>query len=291
MIEAGMAGLLGAAESLWSQLEQRLPGFEAEVLPQVDSTSTRLVEQTRRGIAAPALLVALEQTAGRGRQGRSWLAKPGEALTFSLRLPLPADLPLAHLSGLSPALGVAAAEALGPAVQVKWPNDLCLIRPGTGGAQLGKLGGMLIETAAAADGGPDGARAVIVGLGINLSGEAPAALAPAPATGPAPLPWASLAQSGARLTPALALRQVVPALVDAWLLFRGEGLQPFLPRYAARDALAGHPVRSWNAAAAQAEDGVAQGLDLQGRLLVHTARGLQALASGEVSVRPAIPPA
>lgn len=288
-----MADLLGAAEALWSQLEQRLPGFEAEVLPQVDSTSTRLIEQTRRGICTPALLVALEQTAGRGRQGRSWLAKPGEALTFSLRLPLPAEMPLAQLSGLSPALGVAAAEALGPAVQVKWPNDLCLIRPGTGGVQLGKLGGMLIETAAAADGGPEGTRGVIVGLGINLSGETPAVLATqgAQAGAPAPLPWASLAQAGARLTPALALRQVVPALVDAWLRFRGEGLQPFLPRYAARDALAGHPVRSWNAAAAQAEDGVAQGLDLQGRLLVHTARGLQALASGEVSVRPAIPPA
>ena len=290
-----MADLLGAAEALWSQLEPRLAGFEAEVLPQVDPTSPRLVEQTRRGILAPALLVALEQTAGRGRQGRSWLARPGEALTFSLRLPLPADMPLSALSGLSPALGVAAAEALGPGVQVKWPNDLCLIRPGTGGAQLGKLGGMLIETAAAAaDAGQgDALRAVIVGLGLNLAGEAPTALAPqaAPAFGPTPLPWASLAQAGTRLTPAQALRQVVPALVDAWLVFRGEGLQPFLPRYAARDALAGHPVRSWNTAAGSAEDGVAQGLDLQGRLLVHTARGLQALASGEVSVRPASPSA
>ena len=108
----------------------------------------------------PMLVVAHEQTAGRGRSGRSWLADRG-TLAFSLldsrqRLPLePAQLPLVAL-----ATGLAIAEALeafAPPTKawIKWPNDIYI--------DGGKVAGVLVESAS-----HQGMRFVI-GIGINVS--------------------------------------------------------------------------------------------------------------------------
>lgn len=78
-----------------------LPGFTVEVLPSIDSTNTQLMRRARAGLAEPTLLVAELQTAGRGRLGRPWRGAVGDALMFSLGMPLaPADW-----SGLSLAVG------------------------------------------------------------------------------------------------------------------------------------------------------------------------------------------
>lgn len=307
-----LAELAGAAEDLWERLHPLLPGLQVEVRPVVDSTNLRLMQQAREGDLTPALLVAVEQTAGRGRQGRLWHAVPGDALTCSLRLPVPAGLDAARLSGLSIAVGVALAEALGEPIRLKWPNDLCRLLPRpdaqvdeADAAGLGKLGGILIESMAL---GPS--RVVVIGVGLNLRGAAPAGDAAGEASGRpggpdasdgalAPLPWASLEQAGLPGAPGPALQAVATALVQAWQIFTVQGLGPFLPRFAERDALAGRDVQvRWPAAApepaaAAASDlagggvrGVAGGLDEQGHLLVHTARGLLVVASGDVSVRP-----
>lgn len=106
--------------------------------------STTSTQDVARDLPAGSVVVADHQTAGRGRQGRSWEAPPGTAVLASFVLPA---RPLASL-----AAGVAAAHACGAAVRLKWPNDLLL-----DGA---KLGGILVEV--------HGERAVI-GLGINLS--------------------------------------------------------------------------------------------------------------------------
>jgi BirA family biotin operon repressor/biotin-[acetyl-CoA-carboxylase] ligase len=103
-----------------------------------------------RGLPLGSVVVADHQTAGRGRLDRRWEAPAGTALTASFVLP-PGRL-------LSLAAGVAAAEACGPEVRLKWPNDLLL-----GGR---KLGGILVEV--------EPGRA-IVGIGINLSWAPPGA--------------------------------------------------------------------------------------------------------------------
>ena len=65
------------------------PGLQVEVLPQIDSSNTALLERARAGQYQPALLVAERQTAGRGRMGRQWMSQPaGGSLTFSLGFPL-----------------------------------------------------------------------------------------------------------------------------------------------------------------------------------------------------------
>ena len=81
-------------QALWEAVVPQLPGFTVEVLPQIDSTNTELMRRARAGRLEPTLLVAEEQTAGRGRLGRDWHSSAYEgtgvvpALTFSLGLPL-----------------------------------------------------------------------------------------------------------------------------------------------------------------------------------------------------------
>jgi len=163
------------AEAIWEAVAPLLPGFTVEVLPSIDSTNTELMRRARAGQCEPTLLVAEQQTAGRGRLGRVWQSDVGASLMMSLGLPLaPADW-----SGLSLAVGVSVAESLQPLpppqeveqparVGLKWPNDLWL----GGAAGDRKLGGILVETAsfvtpqAAAAARPASARYVVVGIGI-----------------------------------------------------------------------------------------------------------------------------
>jgi BirA family transcriptional regulator, biotin operon repressor / biotin---[acetyl-CoA-carboxylase] ligase len=112
--------------------------------------STPSTQDVARNLPEGSVVVADEQTAGRGRLDRRWEAPPGSALLASFVLPA---RPLASL-----AAGVAAAVACGDQVRLKWPNDLLLA-----GA---KLAGILVERR--------GERC-IVGIGINLTWAPPGA--------------------------------------------------------------------------------------------------------------------
>ena len=118
--------------ALRAQLTPLLPGLVIEVLPTIDSSNTELMRRARKGALPPTLLIAEEQTAGRGRQGRSWYSGAGDVLAVSLGLPYtPRDW-----SGLSLAVGLSVAESLQPQlparasqqprIELKWPNDLWL---------------------------------------------------------------------------------------------------------------------------------------------------------------------
>ncbi|HEY0825682.1 MAG TPA: biotin--[acetyl-CoA-carboxylase] ligase [Ramlibacter sp.] len=247
------------AEAVWEAVAPLLPGFTVEVLPEVDSSNTELMRRARAGHMEPILLVAERQTAGRGRLGRQWQSAPGSSLTFSLGLPLA----LADWSGLSLAVGVSIAESIHPAVRLKWPNDLWV------GDR--KLGGILIETASA---GP-GPRAAVIGVGINV--ESP------PAQGLS-TPPAAVRELVPDVDPARLLLRVVPPLVRDVLAFAEAGFAAFHARFDARDALRDRAVTL-----SDGTGGTAHGVGDDGALLVHTAAGLRAVGSSEVSVRPALP--
>jgi BirA family transcriptional regulator, biotin operon repressor / biotin---[acetyl-CoA-carboxylase] ligase len=250
------------AEAVWEAVAPLLPGFTVEVLPQVDSTNSELMRRARTGQSDPILLVAEQQTAGRGRLGRGWLSAAGDSLTFSLGLPLaPADW-----SGLSLAVGVSLAESLHPALRLKWPNDLWL--------DDRKLGGILIETATFGAGGAGG-RYAVIGVGLNVAPRAAQGLSTAPAALRELLPSAQAPD---------VLQLVALPLVADVLRFAQAGFAPFHPGFDARDALAGRAVTLSDGSA-----GIARGVGGSGSLLVHTAAGLQAVSSSEVSVRPAAP--
>ncbi len=248
------------AEALYEQLLPLLPGLDVELLERVDSTNTRLLERARQGLSSPCLMAAAEQTAGRGRMGRSWLGARGDALTFSLGLPM---APQYGFGGLSLAVGVALAQALHPHVTIKWPNDLQL-----SGA---KLCGVLIETANLPGQVQGVERYVVAGVGLNLS---------------APKGSVGQAAAGLReLEPLLSTEGVLATLalplVRALKRFEAQGFAAFSSGFAERDALLGRAVRL-----SDGQEGVAHGANAEGALLVHTDTGaVVAVQSGEVSVR------
>jgi BirA family transcriptional regulator, biotin operon repressor / biotin---[acetyl-CoA-carboxylase] ligase len=248
------------AEAVWEAVSPYLAGFTVEILPQIDSTNSELMRRARAGRTDPVLLVAEQQTAGRGRLGRGWHSGAGDSLTLSLGLPLaPADW-----SGLSLAVGVSLAESLHPRIQLKWPNDLWLADR--------KLGGILIETASFGE-DREAPRYAVIGVGLNIAAPQGDGLSTAPAWVREVLPQA---QAGEIL-----LRIATP-LVQALQDFEASGFAPFRARFQARDALQGRAV-----VLSDGTTGTAQGTSEAGALLVHTAAGMNTVISSEVSVRPA----
>ena len=293
-----MSALRWNAEALWEQLEPLLPDLSVEVVARAASTNTALLERARvvgppaggddqvlvrqsvesgafgRRAAdiQPCLLVAEQQTAGRGRNGRVWKSEAGASLTFSLSLPMA----VSDWSGLSLAVGVALAGALeprpepdSPRIALKWPNDLWLMDGPLHGAATGrKLGGILIETVAAGT-----QRLVVIGIGLNVL-QFDAAEAN---TG-----FASLHELDAAATAPTVLAKIALPLVQALQQFEREGFAAFAERFAARDLLCGRTVRTTSP---EVPEGIARGVSLQGALLVQSASGIASVASGEVSVR------
>ncbi|MEO5697802.1 MAG: biotin--[acetyl-CoA-carboxylase] ligase [Burkholderiaceae bacterium] len=288
------------AEALWQQLAPLLPGLSVEVVPSTMSTNSTLLDRARllpqaasggdvlrrpsvesaafgrRAIdVQPCLLVAEQQLAGRGRQGRAWQSDAGASLTFSLGLPL--DAP--DWSGLSLAVGVALCEALDPPradnacglrIGLKWPNDLWLIA-GTAQAPANgrKLGGILIETVAAGS-----LRLAIIGIGLNVLPFDTDAVN----TG-----FASLSELDPDASAPNVLSRLALPLVQALKQFEREGFAAFADRFAARDLLRDQPVRT---TLVDAPEGIARGISASGALMLQTPAGMTTVSSGEVSVRP-----
>ncbi|RZL10753.1 MAG: biotin--[acetyl-CoA-carboxylase] ligase [Rubrivivax sp.] len=295
-MDDGLSALNTAAERLWEALQADHPGLSFEVLPTVDSTNTHALQLGRLGVDTPTVVVAWQQTAGRGRAGRSWEARPGDSLTMSLALPLAlTDVPGGG-SALSLAVGLVVAEALeallarlgvvpAPRIQLKWPNDLWV--------DDRKLGGILIE-AVSGPSLPDPQRWVVIGLGLNL------------ASTPADLETTRCDLRGLMpidaptLTAAQVFEALVPTLLHAVKAFQHTGFAPLLPRYAARDALRGRLVSLWRTTSGSPAPGHADNADANGRalgidgsgaLLIDDGSGQpRTWCVGEVSVRPAPPP-
>ena len=207
------------------------------------STNDRARELAQAGTPHGTVVTAAQQTAGRGRQGRTWSAPPGRALLLSvvLRDP-PALLPLAA--------ALAVAEVAGADAQIKWPNDVLL--------DGRKVAGILAE------GRPQDGWAVLgVGLNVALRIE--------------DLPPQLHATAGTLGLEPADLEPTLERLLDA--LERALALDEatLLGAYRARDALRGREV-TWTAG-----HGRAAGIDGTGRLVVELADGGRtALSAGEV---------
>lgn len=217
-------------------------------------------------LSGPLLRVADNQTAGRGRAGRSWLSEPGAALMFSLAWRFQG--PLHRMSGLPMAVGVALAEtiaALGVPVQIKWPNDL--LRDGS------KLAGILVETQADRS---DGSIWAVIGVGLNLL--MPDALEQQIGRSVASAPW--LAQMDRNALMAALLSRLAAVLAE----FDATGFAPFVDRWNALHAWHGQDVVLLDDGQVL-QQGRAAGVDAIGRLLLDTAAGRVEVVSGDVSLR------
>ncbi len=128
-----------------------------QIVDEIESTSTRLLEMAESGAPSGTCLAAEWQSSGRGRRGRGWVSSLGGSLTFSLLWRF--ERGAGHLGGLSLAVGEAVARSLAACgvqrVQVKWPNDVV--------ADFRKLAGILVETS----GEMQGPSVAVIGVGVN----------------------------------------------------------------------------------------------------------------------------
>jgi BirA family transcriptional regulator, biotin operon repressor / biotin---[acetyl-CoA-carboxylase] ligase len=221
-------------------------------VPRCDSTQDLLGPDDPEG----ALVVADEQTGGRGRQGRRWLAPPGKAILSSLLLRPPADRRHAELSLVA---GVAVAdaveEALDLAAQIKWPNDVLVNRK--------KVAGILAE---ARDG------AVVLGIGVNVNQRREEL--PPDATTPA----ASLRTvDGVERAREPILARILARLEHHYDLWRADGLDAIYDDLGSRDFLRGRRVT------VNGVGGTALRIDRQGRLVVDVGGEERIVESGEVT--------
>lgn len=248
-----------------------LPPACIEVVGTIGSTSTALLERAFAAQPQPLrALVAIEQTAGRGRRGRGWIARPGCSMMLSVAIERAVDEACAY-QALPLALGAAIADELsahGCALQLKWPNDLQ--------REARKVGGLLVELRRS-----DAIERVVVGLGLNLLPDAQRDAAidqPAAALFDAP---------GARMPDRSGLAgRLIAVIAQTCARNASEGFAPDRARWCARDALAGQRVRILEAGGA-GWDGEAAGIDDDGALRVRTAQGERRVVAGDVSVRAA----
>ena len=290
-------------ENLWTELSALLPGLSIEVVARCESTNTVLVDRARRsggsnesgpsrpgeleppisgpiplvvatplgrraGDTQPCLLVAEEQTRGRGRWGKSWQSSVGASLTCSLALPFaPPDW-----SGLSLAVGAALADALDPPnrrdapwIGLKWPNDLMRVE---GDAPPRKLGGVLIESV------PVGSRRMaVMGVGLNIAPQTVVELSNG---------FACLQEFEPGIDAPSALQRIAKVWIEAVLEFQRDGFAPFKARFERRDCLAGRNVVT---TLDDLPTGVAAGIDDGGALLLRVGPSLRRVGVGDVSVR------
>jgi BirA family biotin operon repressor/biotin-[acetyl-CoA-carboxylase] ligase len=205
-----------------------------------------------------AVAVCEEQTAGRGRLGRSWQAPAGAALLCSTLLRRPPDRNSAELSLVA---AVATAETVehetGLSARIKWPNDVLL-----GGDR--KVAGILLEGRAGT---------VLLGIGINVNqtaDELPAR---------PHFPAASLfLVDGMRRERAPILAELLVRLELAYERWAGGGLTELLPGILRRDALRGRAVEIGELR------GTAAGIAETGELVLETPAGEQLVATGEPAV-------
>jgi BirA family biotin operon repressor/biotin-[acetyl-CoA-carboxylase] ligase len=218
---------------------------------QCDSSQTMLGPDDPEG----AVAVCDEQTAGRGRLGRSWEVPPGAGVLVSVLLRPPSNRAIPELSlvgGVAVALAVE--DALGLASQIKWPNDVMVNRR--------KVAGVLAE---ARDGH------VVLGIGLNVN-QAREGL-----PGDASVPAASLRTvDGVRRERAPLLADLLEQLERAYAAWRGGGLDAIYDDLGPRDFLRNRRI------AFGEEEGQAVKIDRSGRLEVTVAGERRLVESGEV---------
>ncbi|CAM5560862.1 biotin--[acetyl-CoA-carboxylase] ligase [Streptomyces avidinii] len=256
---AALQRALVAEDGLWTSLE---------VVPATGSTNSDLAARAGR-LPEGAVLVAEEQTAGRGRLDRSWVAPARSGLFFSVLLKPGPEVPQERWGWLTLLAGVATATGLSRAAGVdtalKWPNDLLVSVDG----EERKTGGILAERVA------DG---VVLGIGLNVTltdDELPVDTA------------GSLMLAKATVTDRDPLLRAVLRSLEQWYgNWRAAGGDPaasgLQEAYAAGCATLGKHVRA-ELPGGRTLTGTAEAVDADGRLVVRTPEGVhEAVGAGDV---------
>ena len=241
-------------------------GVGRRVLPETDST---MAEAARRapGLAGPEWVLALRQTAARGRRGRAWAMAPGN---FAASLTLQPSGSVAEVALHSFVAALALRDALialgcpAGALALKWPNDVLL--------NGGKLAGILLESLGD---GRGGVRHLIVGIGVNL------AAAPAPSElEPGALAPVALADAGLRVGPEALLDALAPAFALRAHSLATWGFGPTRTAWLAHAARLDRPITA--RLPGESVAGIFRDLDETGNLILETPQGRRAIAAADI---------
>ncbi len=231
--------------------------------PELTSTMDEAARLADEGAEEGTVVVAEVQSAGRGRQGRSWVSQPGNLLFSVLFRPDVAHLPFISILG-----GLAAARAVrkttGLDARIKWPNDLMI-----GGK---KAAGILAESAIAGN----SVWYAVLGIGVNV------ALDTGNSEEIAALATSINAAAGEEIPRETLLRQLLLDLDSLYLQMRRGGSP--VPEW--RELLETIGQRVDAVSGSETHSGLAEGIDDSGNLLLRQDDGqLVTLTAGDVTLR------
>lgn len=258
------------ALDLQPHLRTRFVGRDFRPVERTGSTNDDLLRAAAVGAPEGTVVLAEEQAAGRGRQGRSWVSPTGTGLTFSV-LFRPKGLAPADAATFPLVVGCAVARAAqsflpSARVMLKWPNDLQVAGR--------KLCGILCQM----QGTPEGP-AIIAGIGLNVNLDV-ADLPPEVAA----IATSLRAAAGVPLDRAGVLADVLLALEEDYRRWLTNGLAAFAEDFAAHDALRGREIAVEEGRSTLR--GVADGINPDGSLRLRLSDGaVESVYSGDAHVR------
>lgn len=237
------------------------------LLQQVDSTNAEALRRLASAAVPPFLVIAEQQTAGRGRRGRSWVSPFGENLYYSLVLRITGGM--RQIEGLSLVVGLALLHTIRGAgvtdVGLKWPNDLLV-----GGR---KIAGILLELS----GDPADVCHVVIGIGVNINMRVAAGDV-------IDQPWTSIRQIlGAQIDRNRFVSDLSLQLEHYLELHRRDGFAALREQWEANHLWQGRAVSL--AAGVQSVDGCVLGVDDSGALRLDIDGSERVFSGGELSLR------
>lgn len=241
-------------------------GHDRIVLDTVDSTLTEAQRRHAGGVARPTWILALNQTAARGRRGRPWAMPPGNFAT-TLILPTRDTPDRIALRSFATALALhdacVAATGRAEALSLKWPNDVLL--------NGGKLAGILLETLQTRG----HVNALSIGIGVNLASAPDASQLEARALRPV-----ALTEAGANVTPEEFLDLLAPAFAHYETQFVTYGFAPIRAAWLDRAAHLGQTITARTGTSETT--GRFDTIDDSGQLILTTPEGRKAIAAADI---------
>ena len=241
-------------------------GYDRVILPETDST---MAEAQRRvpTLSGPTWILALNQTAARGRRGRAWVNPKGNfAATLVMRPALGANLAALRSFTASLALFDAFVALTGRTepYALKWPNDVLL--------NGGKVAGILLESAG--QGGD--VSFVSIGIGVNLATAPQASEVEERALRPVSL----LSETGAAIPPEAFLDALAPAYAAYETQLTTYGFAPIREAWLARAARLGQPVTARTAS--EEISGTFETIDAHGNIVLRSPRGQRTIPAADI---------
>jgi BirA family transcriptional regulator, biotin operon repressor / biotin---[acetyl-CoA-carboxylase] ligase len=247
-------------------LKTKLIGREIHLFSEVASTNTLAMEMASAGAPEGTVVLAETQTGGKGRRGRTWVSPKGNLYLSAILRP---DIPLykAPLITLMGAVAVASTMRRLCEVKalIKWPNDILISDK--------KVSGLLTEMSAE----QDRVRHIVLGIGIDANME-PAALPPDVRAQTTTL----AAETGAKIDRTALLRQLLREL-DHWYGVFLNDERNVLKEWKTLNTTIGNRVMV--SGAGETLEGIAQGIDDEGRLILRLDNGnVRTVAAGDVTI-------